>query len=149
MLGVYLYKNHAKLGTKEMRDRVGNSYSTLSLRRDKYYLIIFPLFFLHRTVYVFIGLLFIHNTGNGLQIVVFINLLITMFLISSYEHKSRYGVYRVRFNYLSTHFIFLWLFMFTNFVTTAYAKQLYGFVFLGLMTLMIITNVFFIVIDSI
>ena len=149
MLGVYLFKNHAKLKTKEMKDRVGQSYSTLSLRRDKHYVFIFPLFILHRTVYVFVGSFFMHNAGIGLQIVVFINLLIIMFLISSYEHKSRYGVYRVRFNYISTHFIFLWLFMFTNFVTTAYAKQLYGFVFLGLMTLMIITNVFFIVIDSI
>ena len=117
MLGVYLYKNHEKLGTKEMKDRIGNSYRTLSLRRDKHYVIIFPLFILHRTAYVFIGSFFIHNTGIGLQIIVFINFLITMFLISSYEHKSRYGVYRVRLNYLSTHFIFLFLFMFTDFVT--------------------------------
>ena len=149
MLGFYLYKNYAKLGTKKMKDRVGNSYSTLSLRRDKYYVIIFPLFILHRTVYVFIGSFFIHNAGIGLQILVFINLLTTMFLLSSYEHKSRYGVYRVRFNDVSTHFIFLWLFMFTDFVTTPFAQQLYGFVFLGLVFLMVIINLFFIVHDSI
>ena len=146
---VVLLINFDQLGTKEMQDRIGKMYVDISLTREHWAILFYPVFIFRRLLFVMIPLCFQGQDFFQLQFLIFFNSLYIIFYAYLRPHiYSRLGYLEIinefLFLVMSYHFL-----TFTLFNIDISSKYSMGFSYLAWMALLILLNFVNIALNSI
>ena len=76
----YLLKNYDKLHMDKIKQKCGNLYVDAPLKRDKLFLLRFPLLILHRLIFAILACSMHRMPAPSIQFLILVNLAFTMFL---------------------------------------------------------------------